>query len=84
MTQVSPSELEGVLFDHPAVLDVGVVGLPDESSNNKPKAFVVKKEGVEVTERQLCEFVAGEFRLMKDQLVISFINITHTLNIKVL
>ena len=70
MTQVSPSELEGILFDHPAVLDVGVVGLPDESSTNKPKAFVVKKEGVRVTEKQLCEYVAGEYRLLKDSLCI--------------
>ena len=69
MMQVSPSELEGVLFDHPAVLDVGVVGLPDESANSKPKAFVVKKEGVEVTERQLCEHVRGRFRIMESSFI---------------
>ncbi|KAI0698962.1 acetyl-CoA synthetase-like protein [Cerioporus squamosus] len=39
--QVAPSELEGHLLDHPAVADVGVVGVPDEFSGELPVAFVV-------------------------------------------
>ena len=56
---MSPTELEGMLFTHPAVLDVGVVGLPDEMAVSKPKAFVVKKPDAEVTETELCDYVAG-------------------------
>ena len=57
--QVSPTELEGLLLTHPAVLDVGVVGLPDEVVISKPKAFVVKRPDVEVTGKELSDHVAG-------------------------
>ncbi|KAJ3558976.1 hypothetical protein NM688_g619 [Phlebia brevispora] len=39
--QVSPAELEGHLLTHPAVGDVGVVGVPDDYSGEVPVAFVV-------------------------------------------
>lgn len=42
--QVSPAELESVIFYHPKVLDVGVVGIPDEKCGELPKAFVVRKD----------------------------------------
>ena len=63
ISQVSPSELEGMLFGHPAVLDVGVVGIPDELHDSNPKAFVVKNAGIEVTDKQLCDHVASEFNI---------------------
>jgi len=42
---VSPAEVEGLLFQHPAVLEAAVVGWEDENGLVKPKAFVVLKEG---------------------------------------
>jgi benzoate-CoA ligase len=42
---VSPAEVEGLLFQHPAVLEAAVVGWEDENRLVKPKAFVVLKEG---------------------------------------
>lgn len=39
--QVAPSELEGHLLDHPDVVDVCVVGIPDEFNGELPFAFVV-------------------------------------------
>lgn len=44
---VSPAEVEGLLFQHPAVLEAAVVGWEDENRLIKPKAFVVLKEGYE-------------------------------------
>ncbi|XP_050509309.1 luciferin 4-monooxygenase-like [Diabrotica virgifera virgifera] len=58
--QVAPAELEALLLHHPKVLDVGVVGLPDELAGELPVAFVVKKPGVAVTEQELQDFVAGK------------------------
>ncbi|CAG0886496.1 unnamed protein product [Cyprideis torosa] len=43
--QVAPAELESLLLQHPKVLDVAVVGLPDERAGELPMAFVVKKPG---------------------------------------
>ena len=42
---VSPTEVEGALISHEAVLEAAVIGAEDESRLVKPKAFVVLKEG---------------------------------------
>ena len=39
--QVAPAELEGQLLTHPAIADVGVIGVPDDYSGEVPLAFVV-------------------------------------------
>ncbi|KZT65405.1 acetyl-CoA synthetase-like protein [Daedalea quercina L-15889] len=39
--QVAPAELEGHLLAHPAVVDAGVIGVPDEFEGEVPLAFVV-------------------------------------------
>ena len=46
---VSPFEVEGALLTHPAVLEVAVIGMPDEEGLVKPKAVIVLKPGVEET-----------------------------------
>ena len=43
--QVWPREVEEVIQDHPAVLEVGVAGIPDANSGEAVKAWVVLKEG---------------------------------------
>lgn len=57
--QVAPAELEGVLINHPDVVDVGVVGLPDHKVGERPLAFVVKKTGSQVSEEEIKKYVAG-------------------------
>lgn len=44
---VAPAELEDLLLGHPKVDDVAVLGLQDEYSGEKPKAYVVLKKGVQ-------------------------------------
>jgi long-chain acyl-CoA synthetase len=41
---VYPNEVEDVIALHPGVLEVAVVGVPDEKSGEAVKAFVVKKD----------------------------------------
>jgi benzoate-CoA ligase len=43
---VSPAEVEGVLIEHPAVLESALIGVLDEQGLTKPKAFVVLNSGV--------------------------------------
>ena len=57
--QVAPSELESVLRTHPAVADCAVVGIPDEAVGEAARAYVVKRDGAEVTEEEIIGFVAG-------------------------
>ncbi|CAD5122224.1 DgyrCDS10674 [Dimorphilus gyrociliatus] len=42
--QIAPAELESVILNHPKVLDVGVIGIPDDRAGEVPKAYVVKKD----------------------------------------
>lgn len=46
---VSSQEVERVLFDHPAVEECGVVGLPDEYWSEAVTAFVVLADGADAT-----------------------------------
>ena len=41
---VFPNEIEQILSEHPKIKDSAVIGVPDEHSFQKPKAFIVKKE----------------------------------------
>ncbi|EFX82657.1 hypothetical protein DAPPUDRAFT_316478 [Daphnia pulex] len=55
--QVSPSELEDVLRRIPGVLDVAVIGVPDDIAGELPRAYVVKKEGNPLSKEDIIEFV---------------------------
>ncbi|MFL5426247.1 MAG: benzoate-CoA ligase family protein, partial [Myxococcales bacterium] len=48
---VSPAEVESALVGHPAVLEAAVVAHADEQKLDKPKAFVVLKNGYAPDER---------------------------------
>lgn len=57
---VWPTDVEGVLLQHPAVMESGVVGGADPEGLVKPVAFVVLKEGIDGTPeltRELQNFV---------------------------
>ncbi|MEM3666416.1 MAG: long-chain fatty acid--CoA ligase [Candidatus Bathyarchaeia archaeon] len=54
---VYPREIEDVLYEHPAVKLCGVVGKPDPVAGEIPKAFVVLKEGMTATEKEIMDFV---------------------------
>src|SRR3954454_18633521 len=54
---VYPREIEEVLYEHPAVSEAAVVGVPDESKGEEVGAAVVLKEGEEVDADELREYV---------------------------
>jgi acetyl-CoA synthetase len=43
---ISPKEVESALMEHPAVLEAGVVGVPDPEIGQKVRAYVTLKPGV--------------------------------------
>ncbi|MFP5346692.1 MAG: long-chain-fatty-acid--CoA ligase [Actinomycetes bacterium] len=53
---VYPREVEEVLYTHPAVNEVAVVGVPDERLGEEVKAFVSLKPGRTATERELVDY----------------------------
>lgn len=53
---IYPAEVENVLMAHPAIADVGVIGVPDEKWGEAPIAIVVRKKDVVVTEQEIIDF----------------------------
>jgi acyl-CoA synthetase (AMP-forming)/AMP-acid ligase II len=49
-------EVEGVLFEHPDVLDAAIIGLPDEVWGEAVCAIIVPREGAEIDEQELKSF----------------------------
>jgi long-chain acyl-CoA synthetase len=41
---IAPAEIEALVFEHPGVADVAVIGKPDAEAGEVPKAFVVKRD----------------------------------------
>lgn len=53
---IYPRQVEEVLFEHPAVQEAAVLGVPDPYRGETVKAFIVLKEGQSVTESELNSF----------------------------
>lgn len=70
--QVAPAELEAVLRRHPRVRDAAVVGVPDRTSGEVPKAFVVTQGDASADE--LMAFVAAEVASFKQVRQVEFVN----------
>ena len=54
---IYPREIEELLFGHPAVADVAVVGIPDEKWGEVVAAFVRRAGGADVSEDELFGYV---------------------------
>ena len=50
---VYPREIEEVLMTHPAVSLAAVIGVPDKRHGEEVKAYVILKEGAEISEAEL-------------------------------
>ncbi|HLI09649.1 MAG TPA: long-chain-fatty-acid--CoA ligase [Ktedonobacteraceae bacterium] len=62
---ISSVEVEGILLRHPAIQEVAVVGMPDEQWGEAPHAFVVVKEGQNVTPEELRVFARNNMAHFK-------------------
>ncbi|HET6547523.1 MAG TPA: long-chain fatty acid--CoA ligase, partial [Solirubrobacter sp.] len=54
---VYPREVEEVLYEHPAVSEAAVVGVPDESMGEEVGAAVVLKDGADASAEEIRAFV---------------------------
>jgi 2-aminobenzoate-CoA ligase len=71
--RIGPEEIEITLATHPAVLDAGVIGVPEEVRGQIAKAFVVVKPGMKITSDELIEYCRGKiatYKLPRDVVVV--------------
>jgi long-chain acyl-CoA synthetase len=55
--KIYPRRIEDALYEHEAVAEVTVIGIPDEYRGEAPKAFVKLKEGKQATKAELLGFL---------------------------
>jgi acyl-CoA synthetase (AMP-forming)/AMP-acid ligase II len=70
---VYPSEIEQVLYKHPAVLEACVLGVPDEKWGEAIKAVVVLKKGRSATEEGLIDHCKAALSSYKKPKSVDFV-----------
>lgn len=72
--KVWPREVEDVLYEHEAVREAAVVGVPDEYRGESVKAFVSLRPGRSVTEDELIAFTKERMAAYKYPRAIEFLD----------
>jgi len=71
---VYPREVEDILYTHPKVELVAVVGIPDKKSGETVKAFIKPRAGVTITETEILDFCKDHMAGYKRPRIIEFRN----------
>ncbi|MDO6656915.1 long-chain fatty acid--CoA ligase [Anaerobacillus sp. 1_MG-2023] len=69
---IYPRDIEEVLYEHPAVMEAVVVGVPDPYRGETVKAVIVKKPGAELTEQEVVSYCQDEMAPYKVPKVVEF------------
>jgi fatty-acyl-CoA synthase len=70
---ISTIEVEAALDSHPAVLEVAVVGVPHEKWGERPKAYVVLREGESLSAEELQEHAREQIARYKVPDTVEFV-----------
>ena len=71
---VYPREIEEFLYTHPEIADVQVIGVPDERYGEELMAWVVARDGAELTETGVREFCRGQIAHYKIPRYVKFVD----------
>jgi long-chain acyl-CoA synthetase len=66
-------EVENVLFDHPAVMDAALIGLPHRTLGEEPAAVVHLTPGMETSEEELKAWVRERLAVFKTPVRVAFL-----------
>jgi long-chain acyl-CoA synthetase len=70
---IYPVEVENIISSHPGVLEVAVIGVPDERWVEAVKAVVASRPGASLTEAEVIEFCRGKLGGFKVPKSVDFI-----------
>jgi fatty-acyl-CoA synthase len=71
---IYPKEIEDFIYTHPKVKDVQVVGVPDKDYGEEIMAYVILKEGEEISEEDLKDYIRAHIAKHKTPRYITFVN----------
>ncbi len=69
---IYPRDVEEVIYEHPAVQEAVVVGVPDKYRGETVKAVIVLKEGKSVTEEEMIEYCRQNMAAYKAPKIVEF------------
>jgi fatty-acyl-CoA synthase len=70
---IYPREIEEFLFSHPQIVDVQVIGVPDEKYGEEVMAWIKLKEGEMASEEEIKEYCKGKIAHYKIPRYIKFV-----------
>lgn len=71
---IYPKEIEDFIYTHPKVSDVQVIGVPDKAYGEEIMACVILKQGEQMTEEELKEYVFTHMAKHKTPRYVSFVD----------
>ncbi|WP_100398170.1 AMP-binding protein [Bacillus sp. FJAT-44742] len=71
---IYPREIEEFLYQHPKVLDVQVVGIPDQKYGEEVSAWIRLKEGESCTPEEIRNYCEGQISRFKIPRYITFVD----------
>ncbi len=71
---IYPAEIEEVLYTNPKIKETAVIGVPDAQWGESVKAFIVLKEGDNMTSEEVVEFCTQHLARYKRPRHVEFIN----------
>ena len=71
---IYPAEIEELLYNHPSVYDVGIIGVPDPDWGERIVAYVVAKPGAEITEDNIKDYVVEKLASYKKPKEVYFVD----------
>jgi fatty-acyl-CoA synthase len=72
---IYPAEVEDVLYRHPAIAEVAVIGVPHDRWGETPTAIVVLKPGARLTAEELVAFCEGRLARFKIPRTVAFVDV---------
>jgi long-chain acyl-CoA synthetase len=69
---VYPRDIDEVLFEHPKILEACCIGTPHQKRGEAVKAFVILKEGKEMTQREVIDYCSTKLAKYKLPTAVEF------------
>jgi len=71
---ISPEEVENVLYTHPKVEEAAVIGVPDPEWGSEPMAVIVLKKGETATPEEIIDFCRDKLAGFKRPRYVAFVD----------